>query len=63
MNGLLTDLYELTMAAGYYEAGKHHEIATFELSIRRLPRGRHFVLAAGLHRAVDYLLNLRFEAD
>jgi len=63
LNGLLTDLYELTMAAGYFAAGKHKEIGTFELSIRRLPRGRHFVLAAGLHRAVDYLLNLRFEAD
>jgi nicotinate phosphoribosyltransferase len=63
MNGLLTDLYELTMAAGYFAAGKHEETATFELSIRRLPRNRHFVIAAGLHRAVDYLLNLRFTAD
>ncbi|MGD1073011.1 MAG: nicotinate phosphoribosyltransferase [Bryobacteraceae bacterium] len=63
MNGLLTDLYELTMAAGYYAAGKHNEIATFELSVRRLPRHRRFVLAAGLHKAIDYLLNLRFEAD
>ncbi len=63
MNGLLTDLYELTMAAGYFAANKHEETATFELTIRRLPRNRHFVIAAGLHRAVDYLLNLRFTAD
>jgi len=62
MNGLLTDLYELTMAAGYFAAGKHEETATFELSIRRLPRNRDFVIAAGLHRAVEYLLNLRFTA-
>lgn len=62
-NGLLTDLYELTMAAGYFAAGKHEETATFELSIRRLPRNRHFVLTAGLHRAIDYLLNLSFTAD
>jgi nicotinate phosphoribosyltransferase len=61
--GLLTDLYQLTMAAGYYEAGKIHELATFELFIRRLPANRNFVLAAGLQQAVDYLLNLRFTAE
>jgi nicotinate phosphoribosyltransferase len=51
------------MAAGYFGAGKRDDIGTFEFSIRRLPRGREFVVAAGLHRAVDYLLNLSFEAD
>ncbi len=63
MNGLLTDLYELTMAAGYFGAGRHHDIGTFEFTIRRLPRNREFVLVAGLHRAVEYLLNLSFEPD
>ncbi len=63
MNGLLTDLYELTMAAGYFAAGRQNDIGTFEFTIRRLPRNRDFVLAAGLHRAVDYLLNLSFSAD
>ena len=63
MNGLLTDLYELTMAAGYFAAGRQHDIGTFEFTIRHLPRNRDFVLAAGLHRAVDYLLNLSFEAE
>ena len=58
MNGLLTDLYELTMAAGYYEAGKAQQKATFELTIRRLPANRNFVVAAGLPQAIDYLLNL-----
>lgn len=58
--GLTTDLYELTMAAGYVAAGKHQERATFELFLRRLPRNRHFVIAAGLAQAVEYLLNLRF---
>ena len=63
MNGLLTDLYELTMAAGYFAAGKQDDLGTFELSIRHLPPHRDFVLAAGLHRAVEYLLNLDFKAD
>jgi nicotinate phosphoribosyltransferase len=60
MNGLLTDFYELTMAAGYFQAGKATEIATFEFAIRRLPPNRNYVLAAGLPQAVDYLLNLGF---
>jgi nicotinate phosphoribosyltransferase len=63
VNGLLTDLYELTMAAGYFEAGKASEKATFELSIRRLPSCRNFVIVAGLPEVVDYLLNLSFTAE
>jgi nicotinate phosphoribosyltransferase len=60
MHGLLTDLYELTMVAGYFEAGKASEIATFECAVRRLPPNRNFVIAAGLPQVVDYLLNLSF---
>jgi nicotinate phosphoribosyltransferase len=63
MTGLLTDLYQLTMAAGYYEAGKANEVATFELFFRRLPRYRNYVVAAGLAQAVDYLLNLKFTSE
>lgn len=61
MHGLLTDLYELTMAAGYVAAGKHGERATFELFLRRLPPNRNFILAAGLEQAVEYLRGLCFE--
>jgi nicotinate phosphoribosyltransferase len=63
VNGLLTDLYELTMAAGYYDAGKVQQKATFELTIRRLPAHRNFVIAAGLTQAIDYLLHLSFSED
>src|SRR6202011_552997 len=63
MNGLLTDLYELTMAAGYFESGKAAETASFEFTIRRLPANRNFVVVAGLPQVVDYLLNLSFSAD
>ena len=63
MNALLTDLYQLTMAAGYWQAGKCEEIATFELFVRRLPANRNFLVAAGLEQAVEYLLNLRFEEE
>ena len=51
------------MAAGYYAAGKAPQKATFELTIRRLPAHRNFVIAAGLTQAIAYLLNLGFEAD
>ena len=63
MNGLLTDLYELTMAAGYFEAGKAEEKATFEFAVRKLPEHRNFILAVGLPQVVDYLLNLSFTAE
>jgi len=63
MHGLLTDLYELTMAAGYFQAGKSRETATFELSIRRLPQFRNFVVVAGLAQVVEYLQGLRFTPE
>ena len=63
MTGLLTDLYQLTMAAGYFESGKADELATFELFFRHLPRYRNYVLAAGLEQVVEYLQNLSSRAN
>jgi len=63
MNGLLTDLYQLTMAAGFHLAGKTGDRAVFELFLRRLPPSRNFMVAAGLQQAVDYLLNLSFSEE
>jgi nicotinate phosphoribosyltransferase len=60
---LLTDFYQLTMAAGYFEAGKTEERATFELFVRRLPHNRNFIVAAGLAQAAEYLVNLRFTEE
>lgn len=51
------------MAAGYFETGKCQEKAAFELTVRRLPPNRNFLLAAGLPQVVDYLLNLRFTEE
>lgn len=63
MNALLTDLYELTMAAGFFDAGRVTHKAAFELSIRHLPPHRNYVIATGLSQVVDYLLNLSFDDD
>ena len=60
MSALNTDLYQLTMAAGYFAERKTQEIATFELSVRRLPEPRNFLVAAGLAQAVEYLRDLKF---
>lgn len=59
---LLTDLYELTMAASYFGNGMNEE-ATFDLFVRDLPDDRNFLIACGLEGALDYLLGLRFDDD
>src|SRR6185437_16956037 len=51
------------MAAGYFSAGKHHDLATFELSVRRLPAHRDFIIVVGLQQALEYLANLRFTSE
>jgi nicotinate phosphoribosyltransferase len=63
MNALHTDLYQLTMAAGYFESRKQNERATFELFVRKFPANREFLIAAGLQQAVEYLLNLSFTGE
>jgi nicotinate phosphoribosyltransferase len=61
-SGLLTDLYELTMAAGYFQNGFDAR-ATFELFVRHLPSERNYLVAAGLEQALDFLQNMRFSPD
>lgn len=59
---LLTDLYELTMAASYFAHGMNGP-ATFDLYVRTLPRERQFLIAAGLDDALHHLEQLRFDVD
>ncbi len=59
---LLTDLYELTMAASYFKHGLTGP-ATFDLFVRNLPPERRFLVACGLEQALDYLENLHFDDD
>lgn len=60
---LLTDLYQLTMLAGYFDANKLKERSCFELYFRRCPFGGSYCLAAGLGPALDYLESIRFHDD
>lgn len=62
LSGLLADLYELTMAAGYVQ--KHFEAhATFELFVRHLPPHRNYLVAAGLEQALHFLEDVRFSTE
>ncbi|CAN5328254.1 nicotinate phosphoribosyltransferase [soil metagenome] len=60
---LLTDLYELTMMAGYHAEGRADEEATFDLYHRHPPRGVDLVVAAGLEPVLEYLGNLHFAGE
>jgi nicotinate phosphoribosyltransferase len=59
---LITDLYELNMAASYLRRGMHGR-ATFSLFVRRLPPRRGFLVAAGLEDCLTYLESFRFVAE
>jgi nicotinate phosphoribosyltransferase len=60
--GLLTDLYELNMAASYLRRGMTGE-ATFSMSVRRLPKTRGFLIAAGLEDCLAFLESFSFSPD
>jgi nicotinate phosphoribosyltransferase len=59
---LLTDLYQLTMAACYFDQDMHEE-ATFSLFIRKYPPHRGYFVAAGLEEALRYLETLQFSPE
>jgi nicotinate phosphoribosyltransferase len=60
--GLLTDLYELNMAASYLRRDMD-ELATFSLYVRGLPPARGFLVAAGLESCLDFLEAFSFTAE
>jgi nicotinate phosphoribosyltransferase len=59
-SSLLTDLYQLTMAACYTGEGVEQKRANFELFVRRLPEGFGYLIAMGLAQALEYLEKFRF---
>jgi nicotinate phosphoribosyltransferase len=60
--GMLTDLYELTMCASYFD-NKKFEPATFDLFIRRLSPNRSYFLFAGLEQALLFLERVKFSEE
>ncbi len=60
---LLTDLYELTMAAAYLEQGKSADTATFDLYFRHNPFNGGYAIAAGLEDAIRAVMDVKFGDD
>lgn len=58
---LLTDLYQLTMAYGYWKLGRADQHAVFHLFFRKPPFRGGYAVAAGLEQALQYLERFRFE--
>ncbi len=60
---LVTDLYQLTMAYGYWQQGLQDREAVFHLYFRKAPFQGGYAVAAGLALAVDWVENLKFSED
>jgi nicotinate phosphoribosyltransferase len=58
---LLTDLYQLTMLQAYWRSAMSG-VAVFEFFVRKLPKQRLFLMAAGLEQVLQYLETLQFNA-
>jgi nicotinate phosphoribosyltransferase len=60
---LLTDLYQLTMAHGYWSTGMLDHQAVFNVFFRQQPFNGGYTIACGLSDAIDYLQYFKFESD
>lgn len=60
---LLTDLYELTMAYGYWKLGIAEREAVFHLFFRRKPFNGGFAVAAGLETALQFLEEFHYSSS
>ena len=60
---MLTDLYQLTMSAGYWDLGRAEEEAVFNLFFRRHPFQGGYTLAAGLQKVIDLIGGFRFDSE
>src|SRR6266446_6678449 len=61
-SALLTDLYQLNMMQAYLDRGET-KTAVFEFFVRKLPRDRGFLIAAGLEQVLGFLAQLRFTRE
>ena len=60
---MMMDLYEMTMANGYFENGDTEELVSFDVFYRNNPDGGGFSIFAGLEQIVEYIENLHFAED
>lgn len=60
---MMMDLYELTMANGYFLQENHARKVAFDVFYRRNPDGGGFAIFAGLEQIIQYLEGLHFEKE
>ncbi|HSN16290.1 MAG TPA: nicotinate phosphoribosyltransferase, partial [Anaeromyxobacteraceae bacterium] len=60
---LLTDFYELTMAAAAWRSGADAKQAVFTLTYRKKPFAGGYTVAAGLADAIDFIEHYRFDEE
>lgn len=60
---MLTELYEFSMADGYFSNGMENTVACFDLFFRRVPDGGGFAVMAGLEQVIGYLKKLCFTEE
>jgi nicotinate phosphoribosyltransferase len=63
LSPLHTDLYQLTMAYGYWKSGMQDHEAVFHLTYRKNPFGSAYTLACGLEAVIQYLRDFRFQPE
>src|SRR5213596_3925034 len=60
-SALTTDLYEVTMACGYWKARVSDHEAAFHVTFRENPFGGEFTVACGLATAIDFVRGFQFD--
>lgn len=60
---LFTDLYQITMAYGYFSLGLQDKEVCFHMVTRKNPFGGGYTVACGLAQFIEYLTNLSFEEE
>ena len=62
-NGLITDLYQLTMANALFKKGMHERRVVFDRFYRKNPFNGGYTVVAGLAHLQEFAENFRFDAD
>ncbi len=61
MTVIFNDLYQLTMASAYIDAGIHEDQCTFDMFFRSVPKGWGYLVACGVDEALDYIKYFQFD--
>ena len=60
---MMMDLYEMTMANGYFNRPEHEAWVSFDVFYRKNPDGGGFAIFAGLEQILEYLEQLHFTKE